>query len=57
MSEKADTPFVHPTNRRIDRARLDRRASRAVFRGALQVDLEHKAPIEEDRQRADLIGC
>lgn len=58
-NEKADTLFVHPDVRRM---LMDAKAMTEGLRalclwGALQVDLEHKAPTEEDRQTAaDLIG-
>ncbi len=57
--EKADTLFVHPDVRRM---LMDAKAWTEGLRalclwGALQVDLEHSAASEEDRQMAaDLIG-
>jgi len=57
--EKADTLFVHPDVRRM---LMDAKAWTEGLRalclwGALQVDLEHKAGTEEERQTAaDLIG-
>ncbi|WP_242095798.1 acyl-CoA dehydrogenase C-terminal domain-containing protein [Sphingomonas sp. CROZ-RG-20F-R02-07] len=57
--EKADTLFVHPDIRRM---LMDAKAWTEGLRalclwGALQVDLEHAASSEEDRQMAsDLIG-
>ena len=57
--EKADTLFVHPDVRRM---LMDAKAWTEGLRalclwGALQVDLEHKAGSEEERQTAaDLIG-
>ncbi len=58
-NEKADTLFVHPDVRRM---LMDAKAWTEGLRalclwGALQVDLEHSAATEEDRQMAaDLIG-
>ena len=57
--EKADTLFVHPDIRRIlMEAKAWTEGLRALcLWGALQVDLEHVAASEEDRQlAADLIG-
>ena len=53
--EKADTLFVHPDVRRM---LMDAKAFTEGFRslclwGALQADLEHKAPSEEEREIAD----
>jgi hypothetical protein len=58
-SEKADTLFVHPDVRRmLMEGKAWTEGLRALcLWGALQVDLEHKAPTDEDRQTAaDLIG-
>ena len=58
-NEKADTLFVHPDVRRM---LMDAKAWTEGLRalclwGALQVDLEHSAATEEDRQMAaDLVG-
>ena len=54
-AEKADTLFVHPDVRRM---LMDAKAFTEGMRslclwGALQVDLSHKAAIEEERQQAD----
>jgi alkylation response protein AidB-like acyl-CoA dehydrogenase len=57
--EKADTLFVHPDVRRmLMEGKAWTEGLRALcLWGALQVDLEHQAPTEEDRQTAaDLIG-
>ncbi|MFS0770926.1 acyl-CoA dehydrogenase C-terminal domain-containing protein [Sphingomonas sp. 1P08PE] len=57
--EKADTLFVHPDVRRmLMEAKAWTEGLRALcLWGALQVDLEHKAGTEEERQTAaDLIG-
>ncbi|MDP1026443.1 acyl-CoA dehydrogenase C-terminal domain-containing protein [Sphingomonas sp. KR1UV-12] len=57
--EKADTLFVHPDVRRmLMEAKAWTEGLRALcLWGALQVDLEHKAGTEEERQLAgDLIG-
>ena len=57
--EKADPLFVHPDIRRmLMEAKALTEGLRALcLWGALQVDLEHAAPVEEDRQMAaDLIG-
>jgi alkylation response protein AidB-like acyl-CoA dehydrogenase len=57
--EKADTLFVHPDVRRmLMEGKAWTEGLRALcLWGALQVDLEHKAVSEEDRQMAaDLIG-
>jgi hypothetical protein len=58
-SEKADTLFVHPDVRRmLMEAKAQTEGLRALcLWGALQVDLEHAAPSEEERQlAADLVG-
>jgi alkylation response protein AidB-like acyl-CoA dehydrogenase len=58
-SEKADTLFVHPDVRRmLMEAKAQTEGLRALcLWGALQVDLEHAAASEEERQlAADLIG-
>ncbi len=58
-NEKADTLFVHPDVRRmLMEAKAWTEGLRALcLWGALQVDLEHKAGTEEERQiAADLIG-
>ena len=58
-SEKADPLFVHPDIRRmLMEAKALTEGLRALcLWGALQVDLEHAAPVDEDRQMAaDLIG-
>lgn len=58
-NEKADTLFVHPDVRRmLMEGKAWTEGLRALcLWGALQVDLEHKAETEEDRQMAaDLIG-
>jgi alkylation response protein AidB-like acyl-CoA dehydrogenase len=58
-NEKADTLFVHPDVRRmLMEGKAWTEGLRALcLWGALQVDLEHKAGSEEDRQTAaDLIG-
>ncbi|MGL4314145.1 MAG: acyl-CoA dehydrogenase C-terminal domain-containing protein [Sphingomonas sp.] len=57
--EKADTLFVHPDVRRMlmDAKALTEGLRALCLWGALQVDLEHKAPTEEERTlAADLIG-
>ena len=57
--EKADPLFVHPDVRRmLMEAKALTEGLRALcLWGALQVDLEHAAPVEDDRQMAaDLIG-
>lgn len=57
--EKADTLFVHPDVRRmLMEAKAQTEGLRALcLWGALQVDLEHAAATEEERQlAADLIG-
>ena len=57
--EKADTLFVHPDVRRmLMEAKAQTEGMRALcLWGALQVDLEHAAPTEEERQlAADLVG-
>ncbi len=53
--EKADTLFVHPDVRRmLMEAKALTEGLRALcLWGALQVDLSHAAPTEEERQRAD----
>lgn len=58
-NEKADTLFVHPDVRRmLMEGKAWTEGLRALcLWGALQVDLEHKAATEEERQiAADLIG-
>ncbi|MBQ1499329.1 MAG: acyl-CoA dehydrogenase C-terminal domain-containing protein [Sphingomonas sp.] len=58
-NEKADTLFVHPDVRRmLMEAKAQTEALRALcLWGALQVDLEHAAATEEERQlAADLVG-
>ncbi len=58
-NEKADTLFVHADVRRMlmDAKALTEGLRALCLWGALQVDLEHKAPTEEERQlAADLIG-
>jgi 3-(methylsulfanyl)propanoyl-CoA dehydrogenase len=58
-NEKADTLFVHPDVRRmLMEAKALTEGLRALcLWGALQVDLAHMAPTEEERQTADdLIG-
>ncbi|WHU03883.1 acyl-CoA dehydrogenase C-terminal domain-containing protein [Sphingomonas sp. NIBR02145] len=58
-NEKADTLFVHPDVRRmLMEAKAQTEGMRALcLWGALQVDLEHAAATEEERQlAADLIG-
>jgi len=58
-NEKADTLFVHPDVRRmLMEAKAQTEGLRALcLWGALQVDLEHAAATEEERQlAADLIG-
>ncbi|MDH7971136.1 acyl-CoA dehydrogenase C-terminal domain-containing protein [Sphingomonas sp. AR_OL41] len=58
-NEKADTLFVHPDVRRMlmDGKALTEGLRALCLWGALQVDLEHAAQSEEDRQlAADLIG-
>ncbi len=58
-NEKADTLFVHPDVRRMlmDAKALTEGLRALCLWGALQVDLEHAAQSEEDRQlAADLIG-
>ena len=58
-NEKADTLFVHPDVRRmLMEAKAQTEGLRALcLWGALQVDLEHAAPTEEERQlAADLVG-
>ena len=57
--EKADTLFVHPDIRRMlmDGKALTEGLRALCLWGALQVDLEHAAPTEEERQlAADLVG-
>ena len=57
--EKADTLFVHPDVRRMlmDAKALTEGLRALCLWGALQVDLEHAAASEEERQlAADLIG-
>jgi len=57
--EKADPLFVHPDVRRMlmDAKALTEGLRALCLWGALQVDLEHAAPSEEERQlAADLIG-
>jgi alkylation response protein AidB-like acyl-CoA dehydrogenase len=57
--EKADTLFVHPDVRRmLMEAKAQTEGLRALcLWGALQVDLEHAAATEEERQlAADLVG-
>jgi len=57
--EKADTLFVHPDVRRMlmEGKALTEGLRALCLWGALQVDLEHQAPSEEERQlAADLIG-
>jgi alkylation response protein AidB-like acyl-CoA dehydrogenase len=57
--EKADTLFVHPDVRRMlmEAKALNEGLRALCLWGALQVDLEHAAPSEEERQlAADLIG-
>ncbi|WP_010544963.1 acyl-CoA dehydrogenase C-terminal domain-containing protein [Sphingomonas elodea] len=58
-AEKADTLFVHPDVRRmLMEAKAQIEGLRALcLWGALQVDMEHAAPTEEERQLAgDLVG-
>jgi len=58
-NEKADTLFVHPDVRRmLMEAKAQTEGMRALcLWGALQVDLEHAATTEEERQlAADLVG-
>lgn len=58
-NEKADTLFVHPDVRRMlmEGKALTEGLRALCLWGALQVDLEHKAATEEERQMAaDLIG-
>jgi alkylation response protein AidB-like acyl-CoA dehydrogenase len=58
-AEKADTLFVHPDVRRmLMEAKAQTEGMRALcLWGALQVDLEHAAASEEERQlAADLVG-
>jgi alkylation response protein AidB-like acyl-CoA dehydrogenase len=58
-NEKADPLFVHPDVRRMlmDGKALTEGLRALCLWGALQVDLEHAAPSEEERQlAADLIG-
>jgi hypothetical protein len=58
-NEKADTLFVHPDVRRmLMEAKAQTEGLRALcLWGALQVDLEHAAATEEERQlAADLVG-
>jgi len=58
-SEKADTLFVHPDVRRMlmDAKALTEGLRALCLWGALQVDLEHAAASEEERQlAADLVG-
>ena len=58
-NEKADTLFVHPDVRRmLMEAKAQTEGMRALcLWGALQVDLEHAAATEEERQlAADLVG-
>ena len=58
-TEKADPLFVHPDVRRMlmDGKALTEGLRALCLWGALQVDLEHAAPSEEERQlAADLIG-
>ncbi|MEG3146897.1 acyl-CoA dehydrogenase C-terminal domain-containing protein [Sphingomonas sp. RT2P30] len=58
-NEKADTLFVHPDVRRMlmDGKALTEGLRALCLWAALQVDLEHAAPSEEERQlAADLIG-
>jgi alkylation response protein AidB-like acyl-CoA dehydrogenase len=57
--EKADTLFVHPDVRRMlmDAKALTEGLRALCLWGALQVDLEHAASTEEERQlAADLVG-
>ncbi|MES2096180.1 MAG: acyl-CoA dehydrogenase C-terminal domain-containing protein [Pseudomonadota bacterium] len=57
--EKADTLFVHPDVRRMlmDAKALTEGLRALVLWGALQVDLEHAAATEEEREHAaDLVG-
>ncbi|MCP1472076.1 alkylation response protein AidB-like acyl-CoA dehydrogenase [Sphingobium sp. OAS761] len=57
--EKADTLFVHPDVRRMlmEAKTLTEGLRALILWGALQVDLSHHAPTEEERQQADdLIG-
>jgi len=57
--EKADTLFVHPDIRRMlmDGKALTEGLRALCLWAALQVDLEHAAPTEEERQlAADLVG-
>lgn len=57
--EKADPLFVHPDVRRMlmDAKALTEGLRALCLWGALQVDLEHAAPSEEERQlAADLVG-
>jgi len=57
--EKADTLFVHPDIRRMlmEGKALTEGLRALCLWGALQVDLSHKAPSEEERQAADdLLG-
>ena len=55
VTEKADTLFVHPDVRRMlmDAKALTEGMRALCLWGALQADLIHKAPTEEDRQMAD----
>ena len=58
-AEKADTLFVHPDVRRMlmEGKALTEGLRALVLWGALQVDLEHAAATEEERQHAaDLVG-
>ncbi|HEX7693178.1 MAG TPA: acyl-CoA dehydrogenase C-terminal domain-containing protein [Sphingomonas sp.] len=58
-NEKADTLFVHPDVRRMlmDAKALTEGLRALCLWGALQVDLEHAAASEEERQlAADLVG-
>ncbi|NML05189.1 acyl-CoA dehydrogenase C-terminal domain-containing protein [Sphingomonas sp. G-3-2-10] len=58
-NEKADTLFVHPDVRRMlmeSKAQVEGMRALCLW-GALQVDLEHAAATEEERQlAADLVG-
>lgn len=55
VSEKADTLFVHPDVRRMlmEGKALTEGLRALMLWGALQVDLAHLAPTEEERQAAD----
>ncbi|MEQ1509706.1 MAG: acyl-CoA dehydrogenase C-terminal domain-containing protein [Sphingopyxis sp.] len=55
LGEKADTLFVHPDVRRMlmDSKALTEGLRALCLWGALQADMIHKAPTEEERQMAD----